>query len=114
MTNINTLENQNAERILGALACIELLKRLKFSAENLPESANDARVYFDIQMRDAKKLASGFGQFTPAQEGAILCLAEYIHTECTTGEPDLERWKPCAAFTPAEFDALVSKINRSE
>lgn len=102
------------ERIAGALACIELLKKLIHSAENPPEPAHGAREFFENQRRDAGAFVAALGPFTPAQEGAILCLAEYIHETATCGEPYMPHWMPFAAQAPEEFEALITKINDDE
>lgn len=102
------------ERIAGAQACIELLKKLIHSAENPPEPTHGAREFFENQRRDAGAFVAALGPLTPVQEGAILCLAEYIHETATCGEPHMPRWMPFAAQTPDEIEALISKIERED
>lgn len=101
------------DRIAGAIECIASLAHLEHSAENLPES-DDAAVFYNLQSADAAKLASLFGPLTPRQEGAFRALAEYIHAGITTGQPNLERWKPVVALTPAELQARIDDANSDQ
>lgn len=82
------------QRIAGARECIEALKVLEHSAENLPAEADDINVFWAIQSGNAEKLVSLFGPLTPRQEGAFRALAEYIHYSITTGGPNLANWNP--------------------
>lgn len=88
------------QRIAGALECIEALKALTHSAENLPAEADDADSFRGIQRANAERLVSLFGPLTPRQEGAFRALAEYIHYSITTGEPNLEKWTPVFSEAP--------------
>lgn len=97
------------KRINGALDCIQALKKLELSAENLPSSADAAGIYFSIQKYDAKAVSDVFGPMTPRQEGAFRAMAEYIHTSITAGTPNLELWKPLVALTAPEFDAEIER-----
>lgn len=101
----------NVERIAGAKECIAALAKLEQSAENLPESANDAAVYAAIHSGDAKTLIAQFGPLTPRQEGAFRMLAEYIHCLFTTGTPDLDKWTPYVAHTEEEIAEWAAAAN---
>lgn len=102
------------ERRAGAKDCIAELVRLERSADNLPSSSDYGAVYAAIQSGDAEYLVSQFGEMTPRQEGAFRCLAEYIHTTITAGQPCLEKWTPFVANTPEELAAWVASVDFPE
>jgi hypothetical protein len=97
------------QKRIGALDCIQALKKLEHSAENLPSSADAAGIYFSIQKYDAKAVSDAFGPMTPRQEGAFRAMAEYIHASITSGTPNLDLWKPLVALTAQEFDAQIER-----
>jgi len=91
----------NQEIAAGAAECVEALKQMKFSTQNLPEECNDEDdeisydVHYGIQASNAKALAAKFGPLTPRQEGIFRALAEYIHFSMLSGEPALDMgWQP--------------------
>ena len=107
------MSSHEYERRGGALECIKALSVLVHSAEILPESADEASVFFSIQQSSAKALSDLFGPLTPRQEGAVRALAEYIHYCETTGQPNLEKWRPIVAMTPSEWDGLIKRCDET-
>lgn len=104
--------NTNIERMAGAKECITALAKLEYSAENLPQEADDAAIYAALQSGDAETLVAQFGPLTPRQQGAFMALAEYIHCSITTGVPDLGRWLPdrnTGAWMPAYLERLTAR-----
>lgn len=98
----------------GAKECIAYLAKLERSAENMPESANDAAVYAAIQSGDAETLVAQFLPLTPRQQGAFAALAEYIHCTVTTGTPDLDKWLPFAAEATGAIAEWAAKSNQED
>lgn len=99
------------QRIKGASACIEALKILEHSAENLPEEAFDLEPFFRIESNAGRAFARNFEPMTHVQEGAFRALAEYIHCSIVTGTPNLELWLPSVAMTPAEQEARIAEMS---
>jgi hypothetical protein len=105
--NTNTAEQS---RIEGAKVCmlalakmIESAEAFNVSSEKLTNNAESAARYYDARLHDAKAVADAIGSLSPYQEGAIIALAEYIHSYFTTGEPNLEVWAPCVAMTADQY-----------
>lgn len=98
----------------GALECIEALKPLQHSAENMQIEANEGAIFADIQSGDAERLADKFGPMTPRQKGAFRALAEYIHHCSSSGTPALTIWKPFVANTPEEVEQWVKSLEEDE
>ncbi len=110
-----TADSNQAFRIEGATKCIEALRALERSAENLPGDAfEDARAYYAVQSNDAEALVAKFGPMTPLQEGAFRALAEYIHSNITSGPPNLDKWRPCAGMSPTELNACIAFVNADD
>jgi hypothetical protein len=110
---INTTK-ERADLIAGAKECVVALQCLLQSAKNLPDTADDAEVFYAIQSTDALALCAAFGPMTPRQAGAFRALAEYIHAVETTGTPDIDTWLPDVALTPSEQQDCIDEINQSE
>ena len=98
-----------AARIEGAKACMRALTEMIESAEAFNvnseklTNAEAAAHYYDTRLHNAKAIADAIGSLSPYQEGAIIALAEYIHSYFTTGEPNLEVWTPCVAMTADQY-----------
>jgi len=103
-------------RIAGAKACMLALANLVTAAKGFNEAGEKETIqetaehYYGERYSDAKAFADAIGQLSPYQEGAILALAEYIHSSITTGEPVIGTWQPCAALTEGEYRAKVEKL----
>lgn len=104
-----TLSYDEARRE-GAKACMLALAEMIQSAKAFNDgdekqtNAEAAAHYYDARLRDAKTVADDIGgPRNPYQEGAIIALAEYIHSCLTTGEPNLEVWTPCVALTADQY-----------
>jgi len=104
------VNSRDDQRIAGALECLEQLRKIEAEADNLPEAANEARVYFELQKKAGADLAAAFGPMTPRQEGYIRALGELVHSVFVEGLPYLERWCPVAAQTEAELQAVLEEI----
>ncbi|MEY4591764.1 MAG: hypothetical protein RIR18_659 [Pseudomonadota bacterium] len=95
----------------GSVECIAALAKL-IDAANAPQvDGSDAREYVNKQINNSAELLKIFGPLTPRQEGMILCLAEYIHEEETTGIPSLESWTPFSTDTKEEIDTFVAEVD---
>lgn len=112
------------QRIAGALAIIEALRKIEREIEEEPEEAPDISArdslasFHNLQITAANRLADAVGEMTAFQRGAFLALAEHIHFNLTTGTPDLTNWLPIAAQTAehyaADFEEMVSQMERDE
>ena len=96
----------------GALECIEALKALEHSAENMLIEGDEGAIFAAIQSGDAEKLADEFGPMTP--QGAFRAMAEYIHHCLSSGTPALTQWKPFVAKTPEEVELWVKSLEEDE
>lgn len=108
-----------AERIEGAKACMRALANLVKSAEAFNDEDEGGMTYtekgehyYGSRQSAAKVLANAIGPLNPYQEGVIIAMAEFIHSSVTTGEPDLERWTPCAAMTAGQYRSVVEDMVR--
>ena len=107
-----------AARIEGAKACMRALAEMVKSAEafndeaDKPTSTEAAAHYFGSRLQGAKSIADAIGPLSPYQEGAIIALAEYIHSYFTTGEPNLEVWTPCVAMTADQYRGQIEELAR--
>jgi len=107
---------EEAQRIAGALDCLKHIRHIENVAEHMPEEANDAAVYYDLQAKAGFYLAEAFGPMTPRQEGAFRALGEYIHLVLEAGTPclDVGHWKPTVALTQAELQTVVKELAAAE
>ena len=70
--------NANVERMAGAKECITALAKLEYSAENLPQEADDAAIYAALQSEDAATLVAQFGPLT-SRRATDVTTARGIH-----------------------------------
>lgn len=103
--------SSNDVRRAGALAAIVALHAL-IEAANDP-CGDDAGDYFTKQHSDAQAVVTSLGPMPPYLEGAITALAEYCHCLETTGEPNLEMWRPVSAMTRAELQNEIADMEKA-
>jgi hypothetical protein len=99
----------SAARINGALAALAALRQLEQAADDIDYDDDSMRAFHLKRLTDAKAFAATFGPLTPEQEGALVAVAEYLHTLMTTGQPDIQpgRWVPHSTLTDDEAQALT-------
>lgn len=100
--------NDEARRRSGAHECVSALRALEHAAAIPPDDTLEA--YFAQQAADAKAFAAHFGPMPPEVEGVITGLAEYIHTQFTTGQPNLDKWLPVSAKTGDELRQEIESM----
>lgn len=109
-----TFDTQTLEKRAGAAACVAALAQL-IKAANTPQiDSSDALEYVTKAITESAELLKIFGPLTPQQEGAILCLAEYIHFSETTGTPNLDTWTPFSTDSKEDVDSFIAKMNANE
>lgn len=87
------------EQIQGALDCMKALDTLIKSAEDMPD---EIEPFQDKQLAVSNSFADNFEPMPPRVRGALVALAEYIHSCESVGTPYLDKWKPDSAMTHAE------------
>lgn len=101
---------EEEHRRAGAVSCLTALRQMIAGAQDMP---NDAAGFFSKQHGDAQAFVASLGPMPPYAEGALIALAEYIHHLETTGDPNLDVWKPEAAKTKAERKRDIAAMVRA-
>jgi hypothetical protein len=99
------------ERIAGARACLAALAKLVQDAQG-GAWEDDYRAYLKHRAKAAETLVEQFGSLSARQEGAFLALAEYLHSDITTGKPNLEKWVPAVGQTAAELEQRIQEAQQ--
>ena len=105
-----THDSTSTAFITGALKAVDSLRQLEQATEDINYDDTTAATFHRKQLNDAKAFAASFGPLTPEQEGALVAVAEYLHTWMTTAQPNIEPggWVPLSTLTDDEFSAMVA------
>lgn len=95
------------EQIQGALDCMKALAALIQSAEDMPD---EIEPFQDKQLADANSFADNFEPMPPRVRGALVALAEYVHSCESVGTPYPDKWRPEVSMTPAERQANMEQL----
>jgi len=100
-------EDNRAEEIEGAQACLAALREIEVAANEAEHPEAAWREYWQAQGAGADILARAAGVTSPHATGFMEALGEYVAFCTSQGTPNLEagRWIPRAAMTAAEFAA---------
>lgn len=105
-----TTTEQN--RIAGALACMEAMRKVAQLADNVAPGMTCAESFRDEDTAIAAVLTAA-EPLNAFMSGFVEAMAHYIY-ECNgTGMPDLEVWRPNASITNAELLHERAEIERS-